>query len=166
MSRRFSSPVKSPSTAENWPVTPIAARTASGSRMASWPAISTSPPSAAMSVDRIWTVVVLPAPFGPEQGVDGALGDREVDAVEDDLLAVGLAQPGGADRGPGTCHRHAAPSRAVVPRRRRSDVEVLDSRLPSRAGDHVEELRRDPLAELVERLDDARASTPLVLTRS
>ena len=53
------------STAENWPVTPIAARTASGSRARSWPATRTSPPSARISVDRICTVVVLPAPLGP-----------------------------------------------------------------------------------------------------
>ena len=46
-------------------------------------------------------VVVLPAPFGPEQSEDRPLGDLEVDAVEDDLLAVRLAQPGGADGGRG-----------------------------------------------------------------
>ena len=38
ISSRFSSPVSRLSTAENWPVTPIAARTASGSRATSWPA--------------------------------------------------------------------------------------------------------------------------------
>src|SRR6266511_1836149 len=62
---RFSSPVSRLSTAENWPVTPIAARTESGSRATSWPATRTSPPSAPIKVERICTVVVLPAPLGP-----------------------------------------------------------------------------------------------------
>src|SRR5579863_1659044 len=62
---RFSSPVNRLSTAENWPVTPIAARTAAGSRVGLWPATSTSPLSAWMSVERICTIVVLPAPLGP-----------------------------------------------------------------------------------------------------
>ena len=79
---RFSSPVSRPSTAENWPVTPIAARTASASRATSWPATRTSPPSAPIRVDRIWTAVVLPAPFGSEQREDRSLGDVQVDAVE------------------------------------------------------------------------------------
>src|SRR6266542_2815805 len=63
--RRFSSPVSRLSTAENWPVTPIAARTASGSGARSWPSTRISPPSGLISVDRICTVVVLPAPLGP-----------------------------------------------------------------------------------------------------
>ena len=46
ISSRFSRPVSRPSTAENWPVTPIAARTASGSAATSWPATRTSPASA------------------------------------------------------------------------------------------------------------------------
>ena len=46
---------------------PIAARTALGSRATSWPATRASPPSAPSSVDRIWTVVVLPAPLGPSR---------------------------------------------------------------------------------------------------
>jgi hypothetical protein len=65
ISSRFSRPVRKPSTAENWPVTPIAARTASGSAATSWPATRTVPASAGISVLRISTVVVLPAPFGP-----------------------------------------------------------------------------------------------------
>jgi hypothetical protein len=59
--------VSRPSTAENWPVTPIAARTASGSRATSCPATRSSPASARIRVERIWTVVVLPAPFGPSR---------------------------------------------------------------------------------------------------
>ena len=89
-----------------------------------------------------------------EKGVDRPLGDLEVDTVEDDLRAVRLAQPGGADRGPGPGGRHAAPSRATAPPGRRSDVEVLDGWPLGLAGDHVVELRRDSLAELFERLDD------------
>jgi hypothetical protein len=40
------------STAENWPVTPIAARTASGSRAGSWPETRISPPSAPIRPPR------------------------------------------------------------------------------------------------------------------
>jgi hypothetical protein len=65
ISSRFSSPVSRLSTAVSWPVTPIAARTASGSRARSWPATRTSPPSAPIRMDRMCTVVVLPAPLGP-----------------------------------------------------------------------------------------------------
>ena len=57
--------MSNPSTAANWPVTPIAARTASGSLASSFPAIQAWPASGLLSVDRMRTVVVLPAPFGP-----------------------------------------------------------------------------------------------------
>src|SRR4051812_5348591 len=67
MRSRFSSPVSSLSTAEYWPVTPIAPRTSSGLPSRSCPATWTVPPSAGIRVDRIWTVVVLPAPFGPSR---------------------------------------------------------------------------------------------------
>ncbi len=48
-------------------MTPIAARIASGSRVRSCPATSIRPASGGIKVDRIWTVVVLPAPFGPRR---------------------------------------------------------------------------------------------------
>ena len=66
MSCRFSSPVNSPSTAENWPVRPMTR--ADGVGLAGDVVagdLAPSPPSAAMRVERMWTVVVLPAPFGP-----------------------------------------------------------------------------------------------------
>ncbi|GHB55672.1 hypothetical protein GCM10010306_056980 [Streptomyces umbrinus] len=72
----FSSPVIRPSTAENWPVTPIAARTPSGDVVMSWPATWAWPPSAEMSVDRIFTAVVLPAPFGPSRAKTDPVGMR------------------------------------------------------------------------------------------
>ena len=65
MSRRFSSPVSRSSTAENWPVTPICDRMPSGSVRRSWPPTATSPASGVSRVVRMWTAVVLPAPFGP-----------------------------------------------------------------------------------------------------
>ena len=65
MRSRFSSPVSRSSTAENCPVTPITARTASASRRRSCPMTLAVPASAGIRVDRICTVVVLPAPFGP-----------------------------------------------------------------------------------------------------
>jgi predicted ATPase/DNA-binding SARP family transcriptional activator len=67
ISWRFSSPVSMVSRAENWPVTPIARRTATASRTVSRPRTLAVPASAACSVVRIWTVVVLPAPLGPSR---------------------------------------------------------------------------------------------------
>ena len=67
MSTRFSSPVRKPSTAENWPVTPIALRTPSGSRGEIMAGDRDVAAVAGISVDRIWTVVVLPAPLGPSR---------------------------------------------------------------------------------------------------
>ena len=54
-----------PSTAASCAVRLIAARTAFGSRVTSWPATRAVPPSGASSVARMRTVVVFPAPFGP-----------------------------------------------------------------------------------------------------
>src|SRR5215472_14157188 len=65
--RRFSSPVSRLSTAENWPVTPIRARTAPGSMTTSCPPTRMSPPSAGIRVERMRTIVVLPAPLGPSR---------------------------------------------------------------------------------------------------
>ena len=107
-----------------------------------------------MRVERIWTVVVLPAPFGSEQREDGPFGDLEVDAVEDDLVAERLAQarprgsrsrrdsiavmprpPEDGDRGPGQMSRSSTAA-AGRPRRpcRRAAGGIL--------------------AELLERVDD------------
>src|SRR6266508_656126 len=49
ISSRFSWPVSRLSTAVSWPVTPITSRTASGSRVTSWPPTWTWPPSAPIS---------------------------------------------------------------------------------------------------------------------
>jgi len=48
-------------------VTPIAARTALASVATSCPATRTVPPSAFINVVSTFTVVVLPAPFGPSR---------------------------------------------------------------------------------------------------
>ena len=45
----------------------------------------------------------LAGAVGPEQRVDASLGDGEVDPVEDDVVAVGLAQAGSGDGE--ACHR-------------------------------------------------------------
>ena len=42
-------------------------------------------------------MVVLPAPFGPEEREDLAAGDLEVDAPNRLQLAVGLVQAAGSD---------------------------------------------------------------------
>ena len=94
MRSRFSSPVSRLSTAENWPVTPIAARTASGSRARSWPATRTV---AGVGVDQRREDLHgrgLAGAVRAEQGEDRALGDVEVDAVEYDRVAERLAQAG------------------------------------------------------------------------
>ncbi len=55
------------STAANCPVTPMTVRTALGSVATSCPATRTVPPSALINVVSTFTVVVLPAPFGPSR---------------------------------------------------------------------------------------------------
>ena len=62
---RFSVAVRCSSTAAYCPDKPINERTRWGSLMTSTPATRAVPPSGAMSVVRIETAVVLPAPFGP-----------------------------------------------------------------------------------------------------
>ena len=96
--------VSRPSTTENWPVTPIASRTASGSCATSWPATRTSPPSAPISVDSMCTPVVFAGAVGPEQREDRSFGDSQVDAARDELAAVRVAQSSGCDHGPVAGH--------------------------------------------------------------
>ncbi len=43
--------------------------------------------------------MVLPAPFGPEEGEDLALADLEVDVADRHEIPVGLAKPLDADHG-------------------------------------------------------------------
>ena len=96
---RFSSPVSRLSTAENWPVTPIAARTASGSRARS---CAGDAELAAVGADQGREDLDdrgLAGAVRAEQREDRALGDVEVDAVEHEVVAVGLAQAGRRDRG-------------------------------------------------------------------
>ena len=63
--RRFSSPVCNSSTAAYWPVRLMLRRTARRSATTSKPATVARPASARRSVERIRTIVVLPAPLGP-----------------------------------------------------------------------------------------------------
>ena len=70
---------------------------ASASRVTSMPRTLTSPPSGLRRPSRISTVVVLPAPFGPEQPEDLARRDLEVDAVDGLDVAVALGQAADAD---------------------------------------------------------------------
>ena len=62
---RFSRPVALGSTDERCPTTPIELRTRSGWRRTSWPATLALPVVGFDSVDRMRTVVDLPAPLGP-----------------------------------------------------------------------------------------------------
>ncbi len=63
--RRFSAPVCSSSSAAYCPVRLMLRRTRRRSRTMSRPATRARPASGRISVDRIRTVVVLPALFGP-----------------------------------------------------------------------------------------------------
>src|SRR6185369_12797442 len=81
-------------------------------------------------------------------------GDVEIDAVQHDLLAVRLPQPGRVDGRPAPHGRHDAPPIATAPSGPGSDVEILDRWPLRRAGDQIEKLGRDPLTELVDRLED------------
>ena len=81
-SRISSRPVISGSSAASWRATPIARRTSAASLTTSWPATRALPPVGRRSVVSIRTVVVLPGAVGAEEGVDLALGDLEVDAVD------------------------------------------------------------------------------------
>src|ERR1039457_1918523 len=81
------------STAENCPVTPITARTASGSRAASWAA---DPHVATVSGDQRREDLDgggLAGAVRAEQGEDRPFGDGQVHPVEDRLVAEGLAEP-------------------------------------------------------------------------
>src|SRR3954468_11229688 len=62
---RFSSPVRFSSTAAFWPARPIRERSCAASRTTSRPATRAVPASGERSVERMRTVVVLPAPLGP-----------------------------------------------------------------------------------------------------
>ena len=60
-------PLASGSTAMAWPTVPMTRRTCSGSRRTSIPATTASPSSGRLRVVRTFTVVDLPAPFGPRR---------------------------------------------------------------------------------------------------
>ena len=45
-------------------------------------------------------IVVLPAPFGPDEPEEAGAGNVEVDARDRDLVVVALPQPAHHDRGP------------------------------------------------------------------
>ena len=77
-SRRFSRPVASRSSPPAWETTPIDSRTWAGSRRMSWPATVAEPPSGWASVVRIFTVVDLPAPFGPSSPKTVPAGTEKV----------------------------------------------------------------------------------------
>lgn len=65
ISTRFSRPLRISSTAANWPVRLIDSRTSAASSTTSKPATAACPASDFSSVARIFTSVVLPAPFEP-----------------------------------------------------------------------------------------------------
>ena len=64
---RFSVPVSSSSTEAYWPVSASNWRTWTASDTTSYPQTLACPPSGFSSVDRMRTIVVLPAPFGPSR---------------------------------------------------------------------------------------------------
>ena len=77
----------------------MAARTCVPSSTTSCPATRALPEVGGSSVVSMWTVVDLPAPFGPEEAVHLAGGDADVDAVHGTRALLELAhQVGGLDR--------------------------------------------------------------------
>jgi hypothetical protein len=74
--RRFSAPVWRPSTAAYCPVRLIRRRTSARSATTSWPATNAAPPSGAIKVESMRTVVVLPAPLGPSSANTAPAGTR------------------------------------------------------------------------------------------
>ena len=72
---------------------PIALRAARHSLRMSWPSATTLPTVALTMPQTMLISVVLPAPFGPEQGEDLAGADLQVDVVQcDETRLVGLAE--------------------------------------------------------------------------
>ena len=65
----------------------------------SWPATRAVPASGKSQRGQDVTVVVLPAPLGPSRAKTEAGGYRQVDAVEDQVLAERLAEAGDVDGG-------------------------------------------------------------------
>ena len=119
ISSRFSSPVSRLSTAENWPVTPIAARTASGSRATSWPATRALAGVGADQRGQDLDGGGLPGAVRAEQREDRSRRDGQVDAVEHDVVAERLAQPGHGDRRPGLLGGHGFSLRVGAGQERR-----------------------------------------------
>ena len=157
MSIRFSSPVSRLSTAENCPVTPIAARTASGSRgrrRARRPGCV--PPSARDQRRQDVHHRGLAGAVGAEEREDRPLGDVEVDAVEHELVAVRLAQAGAlrsrdasviAAAGSRCCRATCAPAARRVLGGRRGRVGGLERVVHAPRGRVDVEPRRGALGE-------------------
>ena len=100
MSRRFSRPVSSSSTVAAWPVRPMSARTASGSRRTSWPATRAVPLVGRLSVVIMRTVVVLPAPLGPSSPRTVPCGTEKLTSSTAVEVAEALDEVLGLDRRP------------------------------------------------------------------
>ena len=81
-SRRCSRPVRNGSSAASWSAAPIVARTAGPSSTTSCPATHARPAVGGSSVVSMWTVVDLPGAVRPEEAVDLAGLDAQVDAVD------------------------------------------------------------------------------------
>lgn len=85
------------STAAYWPEAPIIRRIRPGSATTSTPSIRAEPASGTTSVVSTLTTVVLPAPYRPEQALDGPLGHGQVQPGQDvDGARAGPVRPGEA----------------------------------------------------------------------
>ena len=94
---RFSRPWRISSSAADCPTRPITERTCACWVRTSNPATRASPSSMRVSVARVWTAVLLPAPFGPRSACTEPARHVEVEAVEGERVAVPLAQSAGFD---------------------------------------------------------------------
>ncbi len=96
---RFSRPVIAPSTAADWPASPMRRRTAIGSSTMSWPATRSRPASGLQQGGHGADERGLAGSVGPEDGHNLAGGDGQVQAVEGPDLPEVLGEAVGLDEG-------------------------------------------------------------------
>ena len=88
-----------------WSTIPIRSRSSRERCCGSWPSTETMPLVLVRYPSRISTVVVLPAPLGPEQSEDLARRDLEIEPAHGVMVAVALVKIADEDGRCGGAHR-------------------------------------------------------------
>src|SRR5688500_9256263 len=139
---------------------PMRARTASGSRAASWPSTFAVPCVGATSVEIMRSVVVLPAPFGPRRPVIAPSGAVKVTwrtaCTSPKCFARSLtsimrirASRRGAQRQHEERARNALQAaRIEVPRASRADERFDEARRAAMQAHAMADMRRDEVARV------------------